>query len=878
MSATMTVPVFDPDPPSSRDEHRDGGFGALCTARGNLPLRSVSVNAKIVGLAAEVRIEQSFENTFAEPLEATYIFPLPDRAAANHLLMQVAGREIVGILKERSEAREEYDRAIAAGHRAAIAEEERPGVFTLRVGNIMPREVARVALTMTVPLSFEDGEGTFRFPLVVAPRYIPGAPLSGAQAGDGMAVDTDAVPDASRISPPVLLPGMPSAVRLAIAVDVDPAGLPLASLRSSLHSLVTSGSLAQGGRITGPVRIEIQPGERLDRDFILRLGFENDALVTSAVVAPSGGVGKQGIFRLTFMPPPSLMRVVKPKDVVFVLDHSGSMGGWKMVAARRAVARMVDTLTAQDRFNVYAFDNDITLPAGWRTEALVPATDAHRFAAVEFLARVEARGGTEMAGPLQSATAALLGLAEEGRERVIVLVTDGQVGNEDQIVAALSRDLERIRVFTVGIDRAVNEGFLRRLATLGAGAMELVEGEARLDEAMDRIHRKLGTPLLTDVSISGEGIDIDPTSLTPDRVAAVFAGCPLEVSGRYTEHAPLDRAAIVVRAKDGTGRRFSQSLAPVRSDNPAIGRLWARSRVRALEDRYAAGGSDERALEAELVQTSLEFSVLCRFTAFVAVDKKEVVNHGGQQHRVTQAVEPASGWDMLASSDADDEAEGSAGEAEQLMSVDAGAMGKRVVHAAKEEAPRAMAAQSAPAPAAVMLPPQASPAASSAAPGAPALAKGKGFLARAIGAVGGRAASVAAKPVSVRLRDKKSDDDAPAAPIPLGAYGRRADELVQASRGLDLGEANAVTLFMIRLRALIDDLRSILSSDALIADLVRTFRRFEDAQARVDIAAHEAKAALEELRQALLGFSAQAHAAPATESGRPSFWKRPPAR
>ena len=155
----------------------------------------------------------------AEPLEATYIFPLPDRAAVTRFRMEVGGRVIEGVLKERAAARRDYDEAIKTGHRAAITEEERAGVFTLRVGNIMPGEEATVRLTLAGPLPYSDGEVTFRFPLVVAPRYIPGMPLPGASVGSGVAPDSDAVPDASRITPPVLLPGFPNPVRLSLSVD-----------------------------------------------------------------------------------------------------------------------------------------------------------------------------------------------------------------------------------------------------------------------------------------------------------------------------------------------------------------------------------------------------------------------------------------------------------------------------------------------------------------------------------------------------------------------------------------------------------------------------------------------------------------------------------
>src|SRR6516225_7489830 len=214
----------------------EAGFGALTTERGCLPLKALDVQARIDGLLAEMQLTQTFVNTHDIALEATYIFPLPDRAAVTRFRLEVAGRIVEGELKERGAARQEYEQAIQKGHRAAITEEERPGVFTMRVGNLPPGEKATVRLTLTGPLPYSDGEATFRFPLVLAPRYIPGAPLPGGPVGDGVAPDTDAVPDASRISPPVLLRGFPNPVRLTLSADIDPAGLPLAGIRCSLHA------------------------------------------------------------------------------------------------------------------------------------------------------------------------------------------------------------------------------------------------------------------------------------------------------------------------------------------------------------------------------------------------------------------------------------------------------------------------------------------------------------------------------------------------------------------------------------------------------------------------------------------------------------------
>jgi Ca-activated chloride channel family protein len=219
MPMPMVLTAMTDEEVAGYGRNSDAGFGALQTARGLLPLVAMEVEARVAGVIASIDVAQTFVNTTGTAIEATYIFPLPDRAAVHGFRMEVAGRVIEGVVEERGAAREQYDAAIAKGHRAAITEEERSGVFTLRVGNLMPGETATVRLALVGPLPVDDGEVTFRFPLVVAPRYMPGSALGGDQAGLGTALDTSLVPDASRISPPVLLPGCPNPVRLALRVQ-----------------------------------------------------------------------------------------------------------------------------------------------------------------------------------------------------------------------------------------------------------------------------------------------------------------------------------------------------------------------------------------------------------------------------------------------------------------------------------------------------------------------------------------------------------------------------------------------------------------------------------------------------------------------------------
>jgi hypothetical protein len=305
------------------------------------------------------------------------------------------------------------------------------------------------------------------------------------------------------------------------------------------------------------------------------------------------------------------------------------------------VARMVDTLRGTDRFCVLAFDDSIdTAPT--LGAKLVVASDRHRFQAVEWLATVSDRGGTEMAQPLSMA-ADLLSSGGLERDRVLVFVTDGQVGNESQLIKLLGSRLNGTRVFALGIDQAVNAGFLNRLAALGGqGEAELVESEDRVDEVLTRCHRRIDTPALRDLQITIEDGDLVGDSVAPSRLPDVFTGVPAVIVGKLRRRGNT-RPTVVVTGIDSGGGRFSARVPVETSANPSLLPAWGRLRLRDLEDSFDGNRGDRNTLQQRILQVSLETKVLCRFTAFVAVDH-EVVNEGGRLHKTTQAVEEPAGW------------------------------------------------------------------------------------------------------------------------------------------------------------------------------------------------------------------------------------------
>jgi Mg-chelatase subunit ChlD len=617
---------------------------------GPLPLVEVSAETSIDGLIATTRYTQRFVNPTTGHLEVSYIFPLPSRAGVTDFVATLGGRRIEGLLKERGEARAEYEQALAESKRAALVEAERPDVFTAKIGNIAPGEEAVIELVVTGPLVVEDGEATFRFPLVTAPRYISGSPIYEEPAGTGTSPDTDAVPDASRLNPPLLTDDQPRP-KLSFSVEITYPGIKADTIR-------TSHTMAVGKKAKAPrtITLALDEGTKMDADLLVRFSLPTELTVHAIVSddAPAkksstGEKGKTGTWAVTVVAPRAA--TTKPRDVIFVLDRSGSMGGWKMVAARRAAARLVDSLLPDDRFGLVAFDHSMEAFSPGTTDGplspsvikLVSGTDRNRFAATLWLAGIDARGSTEMRQPLMGA-ADLLANTTTDRDPVIVLVTDGQIGAEAQLLASLEPKLSRTRFCVVGIDRVPNTSLLERLGRQSNGYTTFVESEDRLDEALVNLHRRVGRPDLLSVKIGIEGAELIADETAPDRVVDVFSGVPCVITGRYRRTGTkLPVLSVMAEKADGSGD-FLEDVTATKSTAKGITDTWARARIADLEDGYDADRADRGALRAKIIAISIAQRVLSRFTAFVAVDHE--TQEIASSSEMTQPVESPSGWGM----------------------------------------------------------------------------------------------------------------------------------------------------------------------------------------------------------------------------------------
>ncbi|MES2640773.1 MAG: VIT domain-containing protein [Myxococcota bacterium] len=564
-----------------------------------LPLRDVRVRARVAGDCARIEVEQRYANPYDVALEAVHLFPLPETGAVIEMELRAGDVVVRADCRERKEAEATFAAAREAGHRAALLTAERADIHTLRVTNLPPKTEVVVRLVVIERLETVDGRTQLRFPTTIAPRYLPGTPIG--QSGPGILPDTDHVPDASRLQPPVLVG---QGAKLDLEVHVLGA---VRTIESSLH-------VAQVTLDDHSVRVAPKGGATVDRDFIL-------TWTTAVADRTDARAFTDGAYTLVVVNPPgSVLPAPIPRDAVFVVDISGSMDGGKMEAAKRALVSALHGLLPGDRFRIVAFDDKVE----HFRKTFATYDDASLAAADAWVARLAPRGGTEMLPAIQSA---LEGETPAGRLRTVLFITDGQAHNEVELVAAVANRRGTARFFSLGIDTAVNGALLGRLARVGGGTCELCAPTDDIEAVIARIEARFGMPLAEAVTVEGGEV----AGATEN---VLFAGRPLTVL--------LRGAPASVRVAGRTaGAPLAATVTPTPIDFP-LGPLWARVRVADLEDRLALRPFEEEALRGEILRVALEHHIASRFTAFVAVETSSRTT--GERVEVVQPAMVPEGW------------------------------------------------------------------------------------------------------------------------------------------------------------------------------------------------------------------------------------------
>jgi Ca-activated chloride channel homolog len=588
----------------------DGRITAEC------PLKRTDVKADISGFLARVTVTQEFENTAKEKIEAVYVFPLPHKAAVDNMTMHVGDRVVKGLIKRREEARAIYDTARNSGKVASLLDQERPNIFTQHVANIAPGEKVKIVISYVETLKYEAGAYEFVFPMVVGPRYIPGT-RANTTIGGGWAYDTDKVPDASRITPYVAKPGTRAGHDISVEVSLD-AGVPLQGIAAATHEITTE----RPGASRAVVRLK-NKSELPNKDFILKYDVAGGKIADAVLTHKS----ERGGFFTLFLQPPDKVNAedVTPKELVFVLDTSGSMSGFPIEKAKETMRLALDGLNPQDTFNLITFSGD--------THVLFPqpvaATRANLQQAQHFLQSRQGSGGTEM---MKAIRAALAPTESQKHVRIVCFMTDGYVGNEAEIIADIKR-YSNARVFSFGIGSSVNRYLLDKMAEAGRGEVEYVTLNDDGSTAAKRFHERIRNPLLTDIQIEWNGLPV--SDVYPSRVPDLFDAKPIVLTGRYNGSA---KGTVRIRARyagNHITREIPINLPAAESKHDVLATLWARTKI----DTLMHDGANAR---DEITQLGLDYRLMTPFTSFVAVEET-MITEGGVARRVDVPVELPEG-------------------------------------------------------------------------------------------------------------------------------------------------------------------------------------------------------------------------------------------
>ena len=585
------------------------------------------IDITVSGPTLRARVTQVFRNPTKDWVEATYVYPLATNGAVDTLKMVVGDRVIVGDIKERQQARVIYEQARSAGQKAALTEQERPNIFTNSVANIGPGETVLVQIEYQEPVHQSGNEYSLRLPLVVAPRYNP-APIVQSvdfrKDGSGWgATSSDPVPDRDRISPPVLDPARTAPVNpTSITVRLK-AGFALGEVKSHHHNVKI-----ESPDSTTRVVMLADGAVPADRDFEL-------SWKPAAEKAPSVGLFREHVgdadYLLAFVTQATQKPL--PREVVFVIDNSGSMGGTSIVQAKASLLYALGRLQPNDRFNVIRFDD--TMDVLFSTS--VPADPGHLGEALGFVNGLQARGGTEMVPAMRAALTDKL--ADSGMVRQVVFLTDGAIGNEQQLFETITAMRGRSRVFMVGIGSAPNTYLMTRAAELGRGAFTHIGSVEQVEERMRGLFAKLENPAVTGLSAKFSDAKAD---ITPAIIPDVYHDEPLVLAAK------LDKLAGSLEIKGRVGDRPWSVTLPLQNaaEGKGLSKLWARRKIGDAEVARTLREMTPDDSDKAILALALDHQIVTRLTSLVAVDKTPSRPEGEPLRLSDLPINLPAGWDF----------------------------------------------------------------------------------------------------------------------------------------------------------------------------------------------------------------------------------------
>ena len=633
----LSGPALTQTPESIDPVEHDVTQGALRATIGDeiveCPLKHTDVKVNISGFIAHATVTQTFHNPYNESIEAVYVFPLPHTAAIDAMTMKIGDRTIVGVMKRRAEARAIYEQALQQGKTASLLEQERPNIFTQSVGNIKPNAEIHIEISYVDVLNYDLGTYEFHFPMVVGPRYIPGAPISEKPqlpkelegkvgeieepvrkvtrnpdpSGTGWSADTDRVPDASRITPPVLKPGYRTGHDIHLSVSLD-AGVPVRDIEIVNHAATLE------RRDTSKARVKISSMDSIpNKDFVMKykvVGEKPEMAIFAHATGP-----EHRYFMLMIQPEfDEALLKTSPLELVFLIDTSGSMSGEPMAKVRAAMRHFLQLSKPDDTLQVITFANQ----ANQLFEKSVSVTAENVARALNFTQQLHGAGGTEM---LEGVKAVLNAPADPKRVRIVVMLTDGYIGNEEEIIAEVGKRAgDAIHFWMIGIGSSPNRLLIDGVAKQSGGMSEVLDLNTNPKLLATRIMHRIHRAQLTDLQIDWQQLTVYETY--PRRIPELWAGSPVILFGRYAAGGKTE----ITLSGTAEGKPLTYPLAVTLPDtdptHDVLAKVWARKKIGDLSAQMYSEDMPE--VVEEITRIALDYGLMSQYTSFVAVDEREM--------------------------------------------------------------------------------------------------------------------------------------------------------------------------------------------------------------------------------------------------------------
>lgn len=552
------------------------------------PLKETSVTTNINGVIAETYVIQTYANEGENPINASYVFPASSEVTVHGMKMEIGNNVVTAQIKEKEEAKQEFEQAKSEGKSASLLEQQRPNVFTMDVANIMPGDTARIELHYTELINPSEGIYEFVFPTVVGPRFA--SPAADSNSGTDAFVETPYLPDGET---------PPGAYNITVNLST---GVPITELSCKSHEI----NIVKSSDSTAQVTLANPADYAGNRDFILKYKLTDDD-VQSGLVLTKGEA--ENYFMLTIQPPERYQSEdIPPREYIFVLDVSGSMNGYPLDTAKVLIQNLVTNLKETDKFNLILFSGASTQMS---PESL-PATEKNIKEALRMIDKQKGYGGTSLAPALEDALAVPM---DENIARSIVVISDGYISGEQNIFDIINENMDKSSFFSFGIGSSVNDYLISGIAKAGLGESFVVTDSADAEETAERFRTYIQTPLMTDIHITFDGFET--YDVEPSVPATLFAQRPIVLFGKWK-----GEAAGTIQITGKTGSRDYQkelSVADIKKEeaNDAISYLWARTRLERLMD-YGYS-KDDPSVKEEVTKIGLDYSIMTPYTSFIAV-------------------------------------------------------------------------------------------------------------------------------------------------------------------------------------------------------------------------------------------------------------------